>query len=232
MTYDVKWSLSLFLMTTQKIDIRFQMTCKQTCRNTISKGFFLGGRGGIFFQSFPSISKQLKKTWSTFFFFFFFTLSINGRNRTCFLWRRYPVSGLLLWSTAQAFTAQHQDRLPQLCVRGRLHRHSLPGLEIQAWKERRPRMASGVLWSHERKSWIHVQLAETTSRNLRHNSTTFSDVARFCYYAYNRMGMQRLPLSLCHRFPVRGFAASRTPNMRGANAGHRNPNTGVFSNCH
>ena len=49
--------------------------------------------------------------------------SINGWKWTCFFRRRYPVGGLLFRRSAQAVTAQHQDRLPELCVRGRLHRH-------------------------------------------------------------------------------------------------------------
>ena len=59
-------------------------------------------------------------------------LPFNGKIRVVILRRWSSVSGLLFRSLAQTIAKERRCRLPQLCVRGRLHRHSLPGLEIQA----------------------------------------------------------------------------------------------------
>ena len=178
--------------------------------SSLSVSFSYSSSSYSFF--FQNLMTKIAKTVNTF-FLFSKGLSINGENRPCLLWWWYPVSGLLLWSSAQAFTAQHQDRLPELRVRGWLHRHSLPGLEIQTWKERRPTMASGVLRLHERKSRIDVQLAETSSRNARHPSVAFSDAVSFRHNAHNCVGILYCSTGFCHRFHIREFAASRRHNM-------------------
>ncbi|KAL9973457.1 hypothetical protein ACROYT_G019922 [Oculina patagonica] len=62
--------------------------------------------------------------------------SLDGKTWVIVFWWRGSVSGLLFRSLAQTATEKRGYRLPELRVRGRLHRHSLPGLEIQAWKKR------------------------------------------------------------------------------------------------